>query len=253
MGIRPRKLIGWGIKIKGSELNESVVDNLRYDKNISYSGLIDYIIEKDLMKLEREYRELDKDRFSQLDKNNKIFKYIDVVGEEYDDEKEFEDIEFNLIFYPNILSPLALYKNPDGKDDVDEYSSGDDAFVYAELEHFFPESMDTLKTVSYNFKMPPFPSDYSIIEKKDFDNLSDFVRLNDKYITQDVKKCLLNIDTKYLNVFAQSAGFENVEEVKEAYCFAPPEDVFAFAQYSQIFNNEGDPFYLKPTVVYHWT
>ena len=254
MGIRPRKSIGWGVQVKGSQLSESVVNNLRHNKSLSFAGLIDYVVEKDLLKVERKYREIDKERFSHLDRDGKICKYVDVISGEYDDERDFDDIDFTVMFYPDIISPLTIHQNPvDGRDYVDECKEGDGAFVYAEIEHFFPESMDTLKTVSYNFKIPPFPSDYSIIEKNDFKDVSDFIRLTDAYMIQDVKKCLLKIDTKFLDIFAGSAGFDSVEDV-EKYChLAPPEDVFVFAQYSQIFKTAEHPFYLRPTVVYSWT
>lgn len=252
MGIRPRKSIGWGMKVKGSELSEAAVEGVFSKESLSFSGLIDYIIEKDLMKKNREYRDddLNRERYEKLDEKNKIFKYLDIIDENYDNDGDFNESEYYVLFYPNILSALTIGNFPDGKEYVDEWKSGDDAFVYAELENFFPESMDTLKSVAYNFKSAPFPSDYSIVEKNEVNNVSNFKPASRDYF--EIKRALLNMDNSDKDLLSLVAGFKNFEELESKYTLAPPEDVFSFAQYSQIFKSESTAFELKPMVVYRW-
>lgn len=253
MGIRPNKAIGWGITIKGSDLYEQKVDDVINENNLSYTGFIDYLENHELMNSHIEarlhHKGITKEKFSKLDKDRKIFNYMEIIEEKYDSDECFENQVWTIIFYPMVLSPLAFYEDYG----IGEFKVGDSPFTYAEIEHFFPESMDNLETVSYNIKTPPFPSDYSVIHNNNKKTVESFRTLNDKTIFQDVKQCLIRgAEDSYSEIFSTMVGFKNFEELQNAYCLAPAEEVFALAQYSGIFKSESVAFELKPIVAYYW-
>lgn len=247
MGIRPRKSIGWGITLKGSELRSEAAENAFEYKEWSYAGLFDYMKQHNLMEKHRKQSPyFTKEKFSELDDDKTLFNYVEIISKNYDSEIEFDEEDWTIIFYPMVLSSLAFH------DGMDEFKVGDSPFTYAEIERFFPESMTTLETVSYTIDTPPFPSEYSVA-KKGKGLSSSFELLNDYTLIQEVKRCLIsNRDDKYKDIIAQAAGFENVCELKENLVLAPAEEILAFAQYSGLFKNDRVPLELKPMVAYHW-
>jgi len=249
MGIRPNKAIGWGITISGAKLNEQAVDNILDQKHLSYAGLFDYIAENDLMKQHRKHSAyFSKDKFVELDKNKTLFNYVEIISKNYDSEVDFEEEEWTIIFYPMVLSALAFH------DGCEEFKEGSTPFIYAEIEQFFPESMEKLNTVSYTFETPPFPSEYSVIHNNGEKTAQNFRLLEDRTISSEVKRCLIaEQNDEFLEIYAKMFGFDNVDELKKAYTLAPDEEVFAFAQYSNVFKNEENPYELIPTVAYYWS
>lgn len=249
MGIRPNKSIGWGITAKGSELNEQVVENILEqvdNKDFSYKGLIDYLETYNLMEEHRGYGYITKEKFTKLDKSRTLFNYVEIIPEEYDSSEDFNDQNWTIIFYPMVLSSLAFQD-----DSGIEFKQGSSPFVYAEIEKFFPKSMEEFSTVSYVFEQPPFPSEYSVIHKNKAKSSNVFKKVDAKY-RPDVQRCLRAEPEDDVSIFAQVMGFKNVDGVKETYMLAPDEAVFSFAQYSGVFKDSSKSFELKPTVAYYW-
>lgn len=242
MGIRPRKVIGWSTTVKGNEINKKAVNNILEEKTLNYKKFLEYIKQHNLTP--QKYSK-NNERLISLDKKKQIFEFISIISKTYDSNIDFNDETWTIVFYPLVLSVIA-------SEGSKEYKSDDTAFTYAEIEKFFPKSMETLETCSYNFKITPFPSEYSIIHKKDFSKIEDFQTLDNQSIYADIKKCLIDTDNEYLDVFAKISGFKNVEKVRETYTLAPPEEIFALAQYSNIFKNESEPFKLLPQTTYYW-
>lgn len=241
MGIRPNKSIGWGITLSGSELHEKAVDRIMDRKKFSYAGLFDHLEENNNMTFHKKSSYFTKENFSKLDKNKTLFNYVEIISKNYDSDVDFDEEEWTIIFYPMVLSPLAF--QDDGADEFQENSS---PFVYAEIEKFFPESMDDLNTVSYTIETPPFPSEYSVVSKNDFSVLRNNEFLN------DMKRIIRNPDDRFSETYATICGFETVSEILENYQLAPDEEIVSFAQYLNIFQNNKIAFDLKPMVVYYW-
>lgn len=244
MGIRPQKSIGWGITLSGSELHEKAVDNIFCRRNLSYAGLFDHIEENNIMTFHKQSPYFTKEKFSELDENKTLFNYVEVISENYDSEEEFGEENWTVLFYPMVLSPLAFQKNGG----INEFKENSIPFTYAEIEKFFPESMEDLKTVSYTIDTPPFPSGYSVVKKDDFTVFRDSSGL-----LNDMKNVLRKPDGDFAKVHAEFCGFNSVDELVETYRLAPDEEIIAFAEYLNIFKNKENVFELKPMVVYSWS
>ena len=242
MGIRPEKSIGWGVTVQGAELHEKAVDNIFYRRELSYSGLFDHLEENNLMDFHKQSPYFTKEKFSELDEKKTLFKYVEIISENYDSEDEFDDKNWTVLFYPMVLSTLAFH------DGADEFKENSTPFVYAEIEKFFPESMENLNTVSYTIDTPPFPSEYSVVKKDDFSVFRDTSGL-----VNDMKNVLRKPDGDYAKIYAKFCGFDSVDELLSAYRLAPDEEVIAFAEYLNIFKNKENVFELKPMVVYSWS
>lgn len=239
MGIRPNKSIGWGITMSGSELVEKTVDNVLNEKQSSYSGLFDYIEQNNLMETHKQSKFFRKEEFQKLDENKTLFDYIEIISKNYDSDVDFEEEEWTIIFYPMVLSPLAFHNGSN------EFKDGDSPFTYAEIEKFFPKSLEDLNTVSYTIGTPPFPSEYSVVAKKDF------TILRSEYLN-DMKQILRAPDARFSETYAQICGFENVSEILENYQLAPDEEITSFAQYLNIFQDNKIVFDMKPMIAYYW-
>lgn len=251
MGIRPNKAIGWGIEISGTELNEAAIDKF-FDKNeLSYKGLLEHLDTHNLMTEHRKHGWLSKANFEKLDEDQKIFEFIDVISKNYDSDEDFEDDNWHIMFYPMVLSPLAFHN---GADEFKDYAS---PFAYAEIEHFFPESMTSLETISYIIDTPPFPSEYSVVKKVDdndsqnkFTHGFDIVKGD---VADEMKQALRsNMDDKHADIYATLAGFDSVEELKNSCMLAPAEEIIALAHYSGLFKDDCKVLDLRPTVMYYW-
>lgn len=260
MGIRPSKHIGWGVKAEGSQLNKSAMENLfephkKSNNKLSYSNFLNFVKEHELLTKFDGTTFLDSSRYEEADKQDAIYQFAEEIPLKFDSSAPFTEQEFIILFYPSILTPISSRFSKKEKFDsmVKDFYELDSAFVYAEIENFFPESFKNLETVSYNFKTPPFPSEYSIIETGDLKTISDWNEYSDKSTMNDVRRALYaKEDDKYADVYATLTGFENLDELKRAYRFGPPEDVFAFAQYVGLFKDGSLPFQLEPTVAYCW-
>ena len=180
----------------------------------------------------------------QVNDDKKLFNYVEIISEHYDSDEEFDEESWTVLFYPMVLSPLAFQKNGE----MDEFKNYASPFTYAEIEKFFPESMENLNTVSYTIDTPPFPSEYSVMKKDDFSVFRDSSGL-----LNDMKNVLRKPDGDFAKVYAEFCGFDSVDELLSAYRLAPGEEVIAFAEYLNIFKNKEDVFELKPMVVYSWS
>lgn len=251
MGIRPHKAIGWGIKVSGTELDEAAVNKVFYKKELSYKGLLEHLETHNLLAEHRKHGWLNKANFEKLDEDKKIFEFIDVISKNYDSDESFKDDNWHIMFYPMVLSPLAFHNG------ADEFKDSASPFAYAEIEHFFPESMTSLETVSYTIDTQPFPSEYSVVKKVD-DNVSQNVFTNGFDIVRgavadEMKRALRsNMDDKHADIYATFAGFDSVEGLKKSCMLAPAEEIVALAHYSGLFKNEDKVFDLRPTVMYYW-
>lgn len=242
MGIRPQKSIGWGITLKGTELRQKAAENVIEHQELSYAGLFNHLEENNNTSFHKQSPYFTKEKFSELDDDKTLFNYVEIISKNYDSDEEFDEEDWTVLFCPMVLSSLAFHNG------MDEFKENSTPFVYAEIEKFFPKSMENLNTVSYMIDTPPFPSEYSVVKKDDFSIFRDSSGL-----VNELKNVLRNPDGSFAKVYAEFCGFDSVDELMEKYQLAPDEEILAFAQYSNIFKNAENVFDLKPMVVYSWS
>lgn len=257
MGIRPTKTIGWGIELPYDKVNYDVMEKV-FDGERSWNAtdFFDFLKNSNIIQQNkaRAYVLENKDSYIKaMDKDRDYLEYCVTVETQYFDGDNLEDGTITLVFYPHILVPGLT--NTKG---IESCKDRFGAFVYAEVENFFPESMHTLETVNYTVKDPVFPSEYFIVQNRD-DN--EFVIVSEKdpaasgieiFEQQSFYRLLLGSDPAMKETNLALSGFSTMEELLAKVRLAPPADVFAFAKYTQLFNDDANIFDLKPMVMYSW-
>lgn len=255
MGIRPRKTIGWVVQTVQDNVHLDTVDTIRglsYDAAAStaysYQGFYDYI-EPYLL---GQYLHAYHGHRPAMDQYN-ITKFVNLIVA---DEEYGDDDAVYAVFYPMLLTPYGDLSDPGG---AQEFQSGDTAFVHAELEHLAPHAYRTLETFTYGVNSPIFPSEYSVIERGHPRTLEHFTLLQDRKKQRDIYIALRRLqnnepgEAELRAMYAQFAGFDSIAALADAYELAPPEDLFAFAHYLNIFKDPSVIYEMRPQVVYYWT
>ena len=132
----------------------------------------------------------------------------------------------------------------------DEANEKDSIFSYAELEVFNKQSLNEMSSFGYNFNVPPFPTEYTVVNQETGETVESWDvykylrRLQDEdYQAAEQIKIFLN--TKKLGV--------EVDEVATKFKLIPPMFVKLLSEYYKIFANPTAWENLKPTVLYYWT
>lgn len=251
MGIRPSKYIGWVIETTPHELNDAAFDTLirasyrsKITPEYTYQKFYDFLEDHPVGELVQRYAAYS----SSLDQYNPLT-YMDIVQNGVDGISE-DKVYF--VFYPMMLMPYAFPDDPKGG--TDDFRDEESAFVYAELEQFFPEAFENLSSCSYTVEAPVFPSDYSVIYRAP-ETVQDFSPYTNYEYRQDIYRVLRQLqrgETDKAEQFVKLTGFASVEDLTSQLRLAPPEELFMFAQFLNVFNDESIPYRMKPTVVYSW-
>lgn len=262
MGIRPNKIIGWGsTSLKTEFLNKKEVldiQNKYYnskDTFYNYSNFKKYAIEE----LKKQNYPIDKSFLEISNENNlspkrNISNRLKVIDFKYEDERKWEKKKYFFNVSPLPVSSLFLSKNNEILDK--EWNEGDTAFVYAELERFFPKSLKTLDTYSYNFQTAIFPTTYNLY-KKESNNFVVVDETTDRFKFEAIKKILSSKIYKeetpelYLEILSKTYDL-NEEDVYKDYILGPPLETVIFTKWLNIFKNDNIILDLKPTVTYYW-
>lgn len=241
MGFRPKKVIGWGTKAAISECNMEIVEKIwdqTYDQqsDFTYPDYYQFLTDHGYEERVEPWT---------LDRN--MLNFVHVVPDKYDSD----NIEHLYVtFMPMLTTPVDLAHFRE------EFHENDTPFVYAEIEHLHPESLQHLETFSYTFKQSVFPSQYSVLHKPTVETLANlhFVDPEDRMdVLRALKLAEEGTPLDEEHVLAQLVGYSTLREVQQNYQLAPPFDEFMFAQFLQIFQTESVAYRMTPQVVYYWT
>lgn len=166
-----------------------------------------------------------------------IYRLINGVStQEDDDEPRLWNGQEGIVIVPPVL--------------MDEAHQSDSAFVYAEIEKLFPETLNTLDWAGYNFLIPPYPTEYSVISKHTGEPVKHGWETY-RYLRR-LQEGNLEEATRIAKIAAHQTEFKTPEEVVANLELAPPIIIKLIAEYFNLFNDEDTWKTLTPTVLYYW-
>lgn len=257
MGIRPNKVVGWTVEVPLADIDKDVLETVLEEKytqkrneKYTYHGFYDFIAPYaagDFIQSLDPYKEK-LEQYNMLD-------FVDIIHDdtEFMDAEEIQNASIYVVFHPMFLTPYIF---PDTMNPVADFQSFDSPFVYAELERFFPEEFAKISIATFDFTTPVFPTQYSVIKNGLPQDMQNFQKYDDKENNMEVYASLLHMNTpdkRYAaDLKAKFAGFKDADDLASQWQLAPPTDLFMFAQYTGVFQDESVPYMMTPKVVYYW-
>lgn len=132
----------------------------------------------------------------------------------------------------------------------DEAHQFDDSFLYAELEFLSPESLTKVKNFGFGFLNPPFPTEYTVINKETAEEAPHgwetyrYLRARQRGETPD---------ELHQKIALMKTGYETIQEMEKHLTLAPPTIIKRLAEYFDVFSDPATWLILKPVVIYYWT
>lgn len=277
MSNRPKKIIGWGIEVLGSDLSEDVSQNFSNTPSLYYSDFFKY--------LDAHYDGYDsmsdslgytvsrfKDMLIAAEQSVKISltDFIQIIPEDEFSEKDVKDQKFFITFTDKMMEhpDIALKVLEDSK-------QADENFLYQEMTALNPEAFkDNTNFVKFS-KFAPVYSEYSIVDKLastiftanddsplfgNYTNLTWAVNFVKSQFKLDYYRVLYNSmpeyielqDLKYAEAHLTDSDLPTIEDVSNRFSLCAPQQVLFLALFSGVLKDFRKVKELKPMVTYYW-
>lgn len=258
--IRPDLTTGWGIEVKGSQLHPNLRKDMLehggfetlYDKldNFSYREFYDFTQENHLMP------PIDPKWVTRMDMDYTGYGMRGYIGKQmciieskkYDFNDENFDSEDLFVIFLNDWRHL---------DQVNR--SSHDALL-GQIEFMNPQSLQSLESFAMYPRRMFSDSPYSVVEKGTL-NFANKDKDSQYYISAilagdhtEVNLGGINTDDEEkMAILATRAGFNNAQEIFDAYEIIPNAEKFAFAQYLEVFRDNDTAKKLRPMLLYSFS